>query len=69
VLAQFDAAIVARIEAAQAAGELARGRAARVIGQVITSGMLVLSISARAGTSRRSLQALAWELTTSVVAA
>lgn len=69
VLAQLDAALIARLELAQAAGELSSQRDPRAVGQVLTSGMLALSIRARAGASRRALLVLANELITCALAA
>jgi AcrR family transcriptional regulator len=66
VLAQLDAALVARITAAQQAGEIARSRDARALGQLVTSGMLALSIRARAGASKRTLRAIADEIVEAV---
>jgi len=68
VLALLDAAFVARIAAAQKAGEIAKRRDPRVVGQMITSGMLAISIRARAGASRRSLAAIADELVAAALA-
>ena len=68
VLARLDAALVARIEVAQAAGEVPRRRAARVFGQLVTSGLLAISIRARAGASKRALRAIARELVEAVLA-
>ncbi|MCU0669472.1 MAG: TetR family transcriptional regulator C-terminal domain-containing protein [Myxococcota bacterium] len=59
VLAQLDDALRARLRAAQAAGEIARGRDVRALAEVATSGMLSISIRARAGASRRELRRLA----------
>lgn len=61
VLAQLDAALVARFAAAQQAGEIAKRRDPRLLGQLVTSGMLALSIRARAGASKRVLRAIAAE--------
>ena len=69
VLAQLDGALVARIAAAQQAGEIAKRRDARALGQLITSGMLALSIRARAGASKRTLRAIADEIVAAVGAA
>jgi len=68
VLAQLDSALVARIHAAQLAGEIAKRRDARVLGQLVTSGMLALSIRARAGASKRTLRAIADEIVAAVLA-
>ena len=59
VFAQIDGAIVARIRAAQAAGELSADADAMMLGQVVTSGMFALSIRARSGMNRRALTKLA----------
>jgi len=59
VLAQLDDALRARLRAAQAAGEIARGRDVRALAEVATSGMLSISIRARAGAGRRELRRLA----------
>lgn len=67
VLAELDAAVVARVEAAQRAGELPRGRDPRLVAQVITGGMFALSIRARAGASARALRALARELSRGIL--
>jgi hypothetical protein len=68
VLRRIDGAWIARLTAAQAAGEIARGRDARVLGQLVASGMLALSIRARAGASRRALRALAKEFVAAALA-
>jgi AcrR family transcriptional regulator len=67
VLAELDGALVARIAAAQRAGEISRRRDARMLGQLITSGMLAISIRARAGASQRTLRAIADELVRAVL--
>lgn len=59
VIAQLDAAISARIRAAQAAGEVPKDTDPAAMAQMITSGMFSLSIRARAGANRRSLARLA----------
>jgi AcrR family transcriptional regulator len=59
VLASLDAAVLARMRAAQAAGELPRKADPVPLAQMTTSLMLALSIRARAGTSRRALTRLA----------
>jgi len=59
VIAQLDSAIGTRIRAAQAAGELPKDADPATMAQVVTSGMLSLSIRARAGSSRRALTKLA----------
>ncbi len=61
VLAQLDAALLARLTAAQRAGEIPSTRDVRVLAQVATSGMLALSIRARAGATRPRLRELARE--------
>jgi AcrR family transcriptional regulator len=68
VLAQIDGAWIARIEVAQAAGQLSVRRDPRAVGQAVVSGMLALSIRARAGAARRALRALADELVSGVLA-
>jgi TetR/AcrR family transcriptional regulator, copper-responsive repressor len=68
VLAHLDAALVARIRAAQSAGEIANGRDAKAVGQLITSGMLALSVRARAGASRKTLHAIAAEFVSAALA-
>lgn len=59
VLAGLDAAMLARMRAAQAAGEVANETDTATLAQMATSLMLALSIRARAGTSRRALTRLA----------
>ena len=59
VLAGLDAAMLARMRAAQAAGEVTNKADPATLAQMATSFMLALSIRARAGTSRRSLTKLA----------
>jgi AcrR family transcriptional regulator len=68
VLAQLDGALVARIAAAQQAGEIAKRRDVRALGQLVTSGMLALSIRARAGASKRALRAVADEIVAATLA-
>ena len=68
VLAQIDGAWIARLIAAQAAGEIAKRRDPRVLGQLVASGMLALSVRARAGAPKRTLRAIADEITTAVLA-
>jgi len=68
VLTQLDAALVARIIAAQQAGEVAKRRDPRSLGQLVTSGMLAISIRARAGAAKRSLRAIADEIVAAVLA-
>lgn len=68
VLGQLDAALVARVAAAQQVGEIAKHRDPRVIGQLITSGMLAISIRARAGAPKRSLRAIADEIVAAALA-
>lgn len=69
VLAQLDGAVVSRIAAAQKAGEVARRRDPRVLGQLVTSGMIALSIRARAGASKRALRAIADEIVAATLVA
>jgi AcrR family transcriptional regulator len=59
VLAQLDAALLARMHAAHTAGEIPAGADAATLAQVATSGMLALSIRARSGAPRRGLLELA----------
>jgi len=61
VLDQLDGALIARIRAAQEAGEVEPHRDPRAVGQLITSGMLAISIRARAGAGKRVLRAIAGE--------
>jgi TetR/AcrR family transcriptional regulator, copper-responsive repressor len=68
VLGQIDGAWIARLTAAQAAGELAKRRDPSVLGQLVASGMLALSIRARAGAPKRTLRAIADEIVTAVLA-
>lgn len=68
VLAQIDGAWIARLEAAQAAGEIAKRRDPRALGQLVASGMLALSIRARAGATKRTLRAIADEIVAAVLA-
>jgi len=68
VLAQLDAALVARFAAARQAGEIGARRDPRVLGQLVTSGMLALSIRARAGASKRALRAIADEIVAAALA-
>jgi AcrR family transcriptional regulator len=68
VLGQIDGAWIARLTAAQGAGEIAKRRDARVLGQLVASGMLALSIRARAGASKRTLRAIADEIVAAVLA-
>lgn len=68
VLARIDGAWIARLAAAQAAGEIAKRRDVRVLGQLVASGMLALSIRARAGASKRTLRAIADEIVSAVLA-
>jgi AcrR family transcriptional regulator len=68
VLAQIDGAWIARLSAAQAAGEIAERRDPRVLGQLVASGMLALSIRARAGAAKRTLRAIADEIVAAVLA-
>ena len=68
VLEQLDAAFVARIAAAQRAGELSKRRDARALGQLVGSGMLALSIRARAGAGPRELRRIADEIVAAVLA-
>lgn len=59
VVAQLDGAIVARLRAARAAGELPKRADVALLAQLITSGMFAISIRARSGTPRRALTKLA----------
>jgi hypothetical protein len=68
VLAQIDGAWIARLTAARAAGEIAKRRDPRVLGQLVASGMLALSIRARAGAAKRTLRAIADEIVAAVLA-
>jgi AcrR family transcriptional regulator len=68
VLEQIDGAWIARLSAAQLAGEIAKRRDPRVLGQLVASGMLALSIRARAGAGKRTLRALADEIVAAVLA-
>lgn len=68
VLEQIDGAWSARLAAARAAGEIARRRDPRVLGQLVASGMLALSIRARAGAPKRTLRAIANEIVAAVLA-
>jgi AcrR family transcriptional regulator len=67
-LAQLDGAVEARLRAAQDAGDLPAGADPRVLAQVVTGGMLSLSLRARAGTPRPALKRLAEALARQVVA-
>jgi AcrR family transcriptional regulator len=69
VLAQIDGAWIERLAAAQAAGEIAKRRDPRVLGQLVASGMLALSIRARAGARRPTLRAIADEIVAAVLRA
>lgn len=68
VLAQIDGAWIARLRAAQDAGEVAKRRDPRVLGRLVASGMLALSIRARAGASKRTLREIADEIVAAVMA-
>jgi AcrR family transcriptional regulator len=59
VLDQLDSAVRARFVAAHRGGEIASDADPAVLAQVITSGMLAISIRARAGAERRELSKLA----------
>lgn len=59
VLQQLDAAVTAALAAAVARGELPKGADIPAVAQVVTSGMLSISIRARSGASRRELKKLA----------
>lgn len=59
VLAQLDGAVAQRLRSARDAGELPADADLRVHAQLVTSGMLALSLRARAGTPRRELLRLA----------
>ncbi len=67
VLDQIDGAWIARLAAAQGAGEIAKRRDVHVLGQLVASGMLALSIRARAGASKRTLRAIADEIVAAVL--
>ena len=68
VLAELDAALVARVAAGQKAGEISKGRDPYAVGQLITSGMLAISIRARSGASRKTLRAIADEFIAAAIA-
>jgi AcrR family transcriptional regulator len=68
VLDRVDGAWIARLDAARAAGEIARRRDPRALGQLVASGMLALSIRARAGAAKRTLRAIADEIVAAVLA-
>lgn len=68
VLAQLDAAFAARLTQAQQAGELSAAADPRCLGQILTSGMMALSIRARAGADAATLRALADALVAAVLA-
>lgn len=59
VLTKLDAAVEERLRAARRAGELPPDADPHVLAQVVTSGMLALSLRARARTPRRELTRLA----------
>lgn len=58
-LAQIDGAVRARLARAVEQGELARDTDLRTQAEVVVSGMLALSLRARAGAPRRDLRRLA----------
>ncbi|MBY0274028.1 TetR/AcrR family transcriptional regulator [Candidatus Binatia bacterium] len=58
-LTQIDGAVRARLARAVEQGELARDTDLRTQAEVVVSGMLALSLRARAGASRRDLKRLA----------
>lgn len=66
VLEQLDRAVEARLRVARRAGELPAGADLRVRAQLVTSGMLALSLRARAGTPRRALTRLGRAIAASV---
>jgi TetR/AcrR family transcriptional regulator, copper-responsive repressor len=68
VIAQIDGAWIARLAAARAAGEIAKRRDPRALGQLVASGMLALSIRARAGATKPTLRAIADEIVAAVLA-
>ncbi|HEY8122456.1 MAG TPA: TetR/AcrR family transcriptional regulator [Myxococcota bacterium] len=68
VLDQIDGAWIARLGSAQAAGEIAKRRDPRALGQLVASGMLALSIRARTGAKKRTLRAIADEIVAAVFA-
>jgi AcrR family transcriptional regulator len=68
VLAEIDGAWIARLTVAQATGEIAKRRDPRVLGQFVASGMLALSIRARAGATKRTLRVIAEEFVSAVLA-
>lgn len=59
VLAQVDGALTARFRAARSAGELPKDADPAGLAQLVTNGMLALSIRARSGMPRRALTRLA----------
>ena len=59
VLRVIDAALAARIAAAQAAGEIARNRDAEDLGRLAAAVLHSIAIRARAGASRRQLEGMA----------
>lgn len=59
VLARLDGTVQARLAAARRGGELPDTADAKTLAQVVTSGMLALSIRGRSGASRRELTKLA----------
>ena len=59
VLRTLDGAGQARVEAAVRAGELPRATDSKALAEVVTSGMLSISLRARAGASRRDLMRIA----------
>lgn len=59
VLAAIDAALTQRFKVAGANGELAPGADPSSLAQVVTSGMLALSLRARAGADARTLRRIA----------
>ncbi len=69
VLAQIDGAIHARLAAARTAGELPADADVRVLAQTVTSGMLAMSVRARAGATRANLGKLARRFVAAVTGA
>ncbi len=66
VVRRLDASDQVRIEAAVAAGELPRSTDPKALAEVVTSGMLSISLRARGGASRRDLSRLARTFVTMV---
>lgn len=59
VLAALDQGIEARLRVARSHGQLAPDADPALLAQVVTSGMIALSVRARAGVAKRPLQKLA----------